>query len=318
MAESPRARPTVGIAIVNWNAGRQLGACLASIAASHWERADLTGVVVVDNASSDGSADGVLEDEGRRLPLDVIRNRDNRGFAAACNQAALRIDADYLLFLNPDTVLEPAAIGAAAALLGDTAHAATGIVGIQLVDDSGAVSRSCARFPTPGTMVARSLGLDRLLPSLFPGYLMTDWDHGVSQEVDHVIGAFYLVRAGVFRALGGFDVSFFVYFEDLDFSRRARQAGWRSYYLATARAFHKGGGTSAQIKSARLVYSLRSRMRYAGKHFSPAAAAAVAFCTCCLEPAVRLAACALGGSPTGFRETLTAYRRLWFERRNAS
>lgn len=313
MADS---HPTVGIAIVNWNAGGQLRACLASISAADWGRVALTLVVVVDNASTDGSADDVTD--AIRWPVDVIRNRENRGFAAACNQAARRIDADCILFLNPDTLVDRTSIAAAVAILEDPAHASIGIVGIQLVGDGGMVSRSCARFPTPWSTAFRALGLDRLLPSLCPGYLMTEWDHAVSREVDHVIGAFYLVRAGVFRALGGFDESFFLYLEDLDFSVRASQAGWRSYYLATVRAYHKGGGTSEPIKSTRLFYSLRSRLNYSRKHFSRPAAACLAFCLLWLEPAVRVAACAIGGSPTGFRETLDAYRRLRREGRNAS
>ncbi len=301
---------------MNWNAGGQLRACLASIAASDWARVAPPLVVVVDNASTDGSADGLAE--ASRLSVDVIRNRENRGFAAACNQAARRIDADCILFLNPDTLVERTSIPAAVALLDDPARASIGIVGIQLVGDDGIVSRSCARFPTPWSTASRALGLDRLAPSLFPGYLMTEWDHAASREVDHVIGAFYLVRAGVFRALGGFDESFFMYFEDLDFSLRARRAGWRSYYLAAVRAYHKGGGTSEQVKSTRLFYSLRSRLRYSKKHFSRQTAVCLAFCLFWLEPAVRLAACAIGGSPTGFRETLDAYRRLRRETRDPS
>ena len=303
----------MGIAIVNWNAGEALQTCLASIAATDWARVVLTRVVVVDNASTDGWADGLTDRGG--LPLNVIRNRENRGFAAACNQAAETISADYILFRNPDTVLESTSIPAGVAFLDNPAHASTGIVGIQLVGDGGAISRSCARFPTPVTSLTRARGLDRLLPSLIPGYLMTDWDHAASRDVDHVIGAFYLVRAAVCRALGGFDEAFFVYFEDLDFSLRAKQAGWRSHYLATVRAYHKGGGTSDRIRSTRLFYSLRSRLRYSRKHFSRPSAAGLAFCLFWLEPMVRLAACAIGGSPTGFRDTLGAYRRLWREGR---
>ena len=309
-------RPTLAIAIVNWNAGGQLAACLESIAASDWERVALAAVVVVDNASTDGSRDRVADTA--RLPVQLILNAENRGFAVACNQAARGIRADYVLFLNPDARLDRGSIPAVVALLEDEAHAPIGIVGIQLVGDEGIVSRSCARFPTPWTMVSKSLGLDRLLPSVCPGYMMTEWDHSASREVDHVMGAFYLVRAGVFSTLGGFDESFFVYFEDLDFSLRARQAGWRSYYLADARAYHKGGGTSAAVKSTRLLYSLRSRLCYARKHFSRPAAGFVAFCTLCLEPIVRVAACAIGGSPTGLRETLSAYQRLWRGARDAS
>ncbi|HUR35332.1 MAG TPA: glycosyltransferase family 2 protein, partial [Vicinamibacterales bacterium] len=174
------------------------------------------------------------------------------------------------------------------------------------------------RFPTVATTINKALGLDRLMPSMFASYLMEDWDHAESRPVDHVIGAFYLVRTGVFRTLGGFDEAFFVYFEDLDFSLRASRAGWQSFYLTTAQAFHKGGGTSEQIRSTRLFYALRSRLLYARKHFSRAGALMVAACTLVLEPAVRLAACLVGGSPTGIRETIGAFRMLWSTPRSAS
>lgn len=307
---------SVGIAIVNWNAGAQLSDCLRSIAATAWDTLTLSAVVIVDNASADGSLDNLPAPA--ELPLRIIRNASNRGFAAACNQAAATIEADYLLFLNPDTLVEPGSIPAAIAWLDHPAHVSYGIAGIQLLDEQGHISRSCARFPTVGSPVAKTLGLDRLLPSVFTGYVMAEWDHAQSRDVDHVIGAFYLVRHELFRALRGFDEAFFVYFEDLDFSRRAASAGWRSRYLTDARAFHKGGGTSDQIKSRRLFYSLQSRLIYARKHFTPLAAALVALSTLVVEPCIRVAACAIGGSPTGLRETLGAYRLLWTASRGVS
>lgn len=307
---------SVGIAIVNWNAGPQLDACLRSIAATAWGPVTLSTIVIVDNASTDGSADNVQAPDG--MPLRILRNSSNRGFAAACNQAAAAIEADYLLFLNPDALVEPTSIPFAVAWLDDASHAGYGIAGIQLLDEQGHISRSCARFPTVRSTVAKALGLDRLLPSLFTGYVMEEWDHAESRDVDHVIGAFYLVRHDVFRALGGFDEAFFVYLEDVDFSLRAARAGWRSRYLTGARAFHKGGGSSDQIRSRRLFYALQSRLVYARKHFTPAAAAAVALATLVVEPFVRVAACAVGGSPTNLRETVGAYRLLWSASRGLS
>jgi GT2 family glycosyltransferase len=307
MVPVPRPSPSVGIAIVNWNAGAQVEQCLASIREADWSAVTLSAVVVVDNASTDGSLEHISKSSW--LPLTIVRNAQNCGFAVACNQAAALIDAEYILFLNPDTRLPPDAVRRAVQWMDDPAHRQTGIAGIQLVDDDGVVARSCARFPTATTCVLRSLGLDRL-PGL-RGYMMNEWDHADSRQVDHVIGAFYLVRAAVFRALAGFDESFFVYLEDVDFSYRARRAGWLSHYLADARAYHKGGGTSEQVKSTRLFYSLRSRLRYARKHFSPLGGTAVAVSTLLLEPVVRLAACTLGSSPTPARETLSAYAMLW-------
>ena len=98
------------------------------------------------------------------------------------------------------------------------------------------------------------LGLSRLSPH-FPGLFMRDWAHGDSRPVDHVMGAFTLMRRSLFDSLLGFDERFFMYLEDLDFSLRAGRAGWRSFYLAEARVYHKSGGTSEQIKGRRAVLS---------------------------------------------------------------
>lgn len=307
---------TVGIAIVNWNAGSQLQRCLTSIAESAWETVSLASVVIVDNGSTDGSLDALHVPDW--MSLTVVRNPENRGFAAACNQASRQMDADLILFLNPDTVLEAQSIATAATWLTAPEHTATGIVGIQLVDEHGEVSRSCARFPTLRSMVIAALGLDRAVPSLFTSYRMTDWDHLTTRDVDHVIGAFYLVRTSLFRHLHGFDEHFFVYFEDLDFSLRARRDGWHSTYLVTARAFHRGGGTSEQVKSTRLFYSLRSRLFYARKHFTRPAERTVLLCTLVIEPVVRLAVCAATLSFEGMRDTAGAYRRLWSSVRSVS
>jgi GT2 family glycosyltransferase len=299
--------PSLSIAIVNWNAGTQLGRCLDSIRDAMSRDVHLARVVVVDNASTDGSLDRIREPSD--LPLEIVRNSTNRGFAAACNQAARGFSSDYVLFLNPDAAVGRDTISRAVGWMEQASHSRTGILGVQLIDGEGHVARSCARFPTPVTCIGRSLGIDRVIPSC--GYMMADWDHEDSRRVDHVIGAFFLVRRSVFEALGGFDESFFVYLEDLDFSCRARMAGWSSYYLADTQAYHKGGGTSERIKSTRLFYALRSRLRYSKKHFSRGGHVCVAVATTLVEPLVRLTACIIARSPSGARETAAAYRMLW-------
>jgi len=297
------------IVIVNWNVGGMLRDCVRSIATANQTGFALERVVVIDNASTDDSLHG-LKDFG--LPLEVIRNADNRGFAAACNQGAQEFDGDYLLFLNPDTRLFAASLAAPLAFMQAPENAAVGICGIQLIDDSGKPARSCARFPTAGSLVTQSLGLDKLFPARFRSHLMTEWDHTATRFVDHVIGAFYLMRTGLFQQLGGFDERFFVYLEDLDLSLRAARMGWSSCYLAEARAWHKGGGTSARIKARRLFYSLQSRILFAFKHFSRGRAFAVLMVTLFVEPWPRLVFYFLRGE--GVRcvgETLSGFALLY-------
>ncbi|MDA3878116.1 MAG: glycosyltransferase, partial [Halothiobacillus sp.] len=129
--------------------------------------------------------------------------------------------------------------------------------------------------------------------------------------VDHVIGAFFLMRRSLFDSLNGFDQRFFVYLEDLDLSLRARQAGWRSVYLAEARAFHAEGGTSRQVKAHRLFYSLRSRLLYGFKHFRPWQAWALFGVTLVVEPISRTIFSLLRGGVQDVRNTLRGYSMLY-------
>ncbi len=294
------------IVIVNWNAGDQLAQCLRSIVLAERSGFDLERVVVVDNASGDDSLLGI---ETLPLPLLIIRNDCNRGFAAACNQGAAVCGADYLLFLNPDTRLHADSLRLPLQFMTAEANQQVGICGIQLLDESGAVARSCARFPTPSMFYAAMLGLDRIWSRC--GLFMREWDHADTRAVDHVIGAFFLVRGRLYTQLGGFDERFFVYLEDLDFSWRARCAGWSSQFLAEASAYHKGGGTSEQIKATRLFYSLRSRLLYARKHFSVAQTVGLSVATLGIEPLARLVWALARGNGSALGETLAAYRMLY-------
>ena len=299
---------SVDIIIVNWNAGRQLRECLASIVTTQRDGFAVRQVVVVDNASRDNSIVGL---DDLALPLTIIHNTVNLGFAVACNVGAHKSTADYLLFLNPDTRLFADSLSKPLAFMEHPKNQGTGIVGIQLLDANGQVNRHCAQFPTPGGIFFKSLGLDRLFPRLFPSYVMTAWAHRESRQVDHVIGAFFLVRRSLFESLGGFDTRFFVYLEDLDFSLRASRAGWSSFYLTETQAFHRGGGTSEQVKATRLFYALRSRILYGYKHFRWTAATGLLLTTLLLEPLVRLGFALMKGTLPEVQETLQGYYLLW-------
>jgi N-acetylglucosaminyl-diphospho-decaprenol L-rhamnosyltransferase len=300
-------RASVHVVIVNWNSGAQLRECLTSFAAVAGDDIALARVTVVDNASSDRSAENLKDTS---VPLAVIRNADNRGFAAACNQGAAGSDAEFLLFLNPDTRLSPRSLEEPACFLRSPGNEAVGIVGIQLIDQAGHVARNTSRRPTVWSMLGNSLGLDRLMPSFFPPLFVTEWAHDETRVVDQVMGAFFFVRRSAFELLGGFDERFFVYFEDLDFAIRARARGWASVYLATAQAFHRGQGTTDAATERRIFYFCRSRALFALKYFSSTGAAAVIGTTLILEPIARVAA-----APVTRRgsvgATLRAFGMLW-------
>lgn len=297
--------PSLDIVIVNWNTGGALRECIESIHAAAQGIA-LQRVVVVDNASSD---DSLALAQAAGCPLVIVRNEENRGFAAACNQGARGSTADYLLFLNPDTRLEAHTLARTLEFMEASARSDVGICGIELFDDRGRSSTVAARFPSLRVLLGGATGLAKVLPRVFPRHLLTGEDCGATREVDQIIGAFFVIRRRLFEALDGFDERFFVYFEEVDLSYRAKQAGYRSMYFAGARAYHRGGLSSEQVRATRLFFSLRSRLLYAFKHFSPARAWLVLALTFLLEGPARLVRAAWQGGGA-VAEVSEAYRRL--------
>lgn len=293
----------IDVIIVNWNAGEQLQTCLDSTRSQN-ENLGLE-LFVIDNASTDGSDAFAEQFSG----VSLVRTGANLGFGKACNIGAHLGKDEYLLFLNPDAALFPDTLSKVVAFMQDPANTRVGICGVQLNDETGQVARSCTRFPNALGFFAHALGLVRFFPRL--GHFMTEWPHDQTREVDHVIGAFFLVRRSLFEKLGGFDERFFVYLEDLDFSYRAHQAGWKTVYLADAQAFHAGGGTSNQVKARRLFYSLRSRLLYAFKHFSFIGAWLVLLSTLLLEPISRTGYALVRGSWPAVKETWSGYAMLY-------
>lgn len=297
---------TLSIVIVNWNAGDQLRACIGSIAQAAGRLSPSCEVIVVDNASTD---DSVHEIDECGVPVRLIANTANRGFAAACNQGASEAHGDYLLFLNPDTRLFSDSLTRPLEFMERQENSAIGICGIRLVDESGNTSNCASRFPSLRVLVGTILGLAKLLPWIFPPHLMTPRELNDSRTVDQVIGAFFLIRRNVFDRCGGFDERFFVYFEEVDLSLRAKQLGYASYFLSDVAAFHKGGGCSEQVKAARLFYSLRSRVLYAQKHYSAVELLGLAVLMA-IEFPLRVGHSVVRMSRADLLNTLMAYRQL--------
>lgn len=292
----------IDIVIVNWNAGSQLRTCVDSI--ESYSSGLVGKIIVVDNGSVDGSDKSV---DG--LPhVNLIRAGANLGFGKACNLGAKQSKSEYLLFLNPDAALYTDTLSIVLTYMQDSANSTVGICGVQLLNEFGCIARSCTRFPSAVSLIMHAMGLDRIFPRL--GHFMSEWPHNHTREIDHVIGAFFCVRRTLFEQLNGFDELFFVYLEDLDFSFRARQAGWRSIFLSNVQAFHAGGGTSCQVKARRLFYSLRSRLLYAFKHFSFLGAVGVLLATLFLEPLSRSLLALLRCSLSSLKETWAAYGML--------
>lgn len=298
---------SVHIVIVNWNTGRYLRECLESIINAERAEVTIARVTVVDNASSDESVKGL---DDFPLPLELVHNSRNVGFAAASNQGAADSTGDYLLFLNPDTRLFPDTLATVTAFMDSEQAADIGICGVQVVDGDGGPAISCARFPTLRVLVGEMTGLHLVVPRLFPGHQLTAAETAQSELVDQVIGAFYFVRRDLFARLGGFDERYFLYFEEVDFALRARLQGVRSYFLKEAEVFHAENVSSNQVRGPRLHHSLRSRFLFAYQHWPPWQAHVLLALTLTVELTARLTKAALHGSGSDIAATALGYGNL--------
>ena len=262
----------LGIVIVNWNTRDLLRDCLRSVAAS---QGDFTcRVVVVDNASPDGSADMV---RAGFPDVTLIASAENEGFARANNRGLRALgfapgcaDEDaprYALALNPDTVLPPGALGEMLAYM--DADATIGVAGPKLVLPDGSLDLACRRsFPTPEISFYRMVGLSRLFPRSrrFGRYNLTYLDPDVETEVDSVVGAFMLVRRAAIQQVGLFDETFFMYGEDLDWAFRIKQAGWKVRYNPRVAVTHVKRAASRQSRRAQREF-YRAMLLFYRKHY---------------------------------------------------
>ncbi len=257
-------RPSVDVVVVNWNTGDYLRECLLSLAAAERSRFELGKVVVVDNASADDSLEGVTD---LGLPVSIVCNAENTGFAPAANQGARAGSSDLILFLNPDTRLFADTLDRTVEFMAAPENSTIGISGGKMVGEDGAREVSCWRFPTLGMWTTMLTGLSHVFPNVFPRQRLAPDEPTSSGVVDQVIGAYFLIRRPLFEALDGFDERFFMYLEDVDLAYRARLLGHPSYFLAEVPVYHEGQVSSEQVRAERLFYLLRSRREYARKHW---------------------------------------------------
>ncbi len=247
--------PALSIIIVNYNTRDILRDCLQSIT-THDHGVALE-VIVVDNASHDGSA-AMVESEFPEVR--VVANEENVGFSAANNRGMRRCRGDFVLLLNSDTIVLPGTLRRMVEFA--RRHPEAGICGCKLVRPNGELDWACRRgFPTPMVALFKFLGVHRVFPRsrLFGRYNMTYRDPDRTYEVDSVVGAFMLVRRPLLEKLRGLDESFFMYGEDLDLCFRAKELGARVFYVGSNHVIHHKGASS-RLESFRMNYHFHRAM----------------------------------------------------------
>ena len=241
----------LSICIVNYQAGDYLRNCLRSLIASP-PQGDYE-IIVVDNGSTDGSLK-MLQDE---FPgVTVIENLANLGFTAPMNQALRSAQGQFLLLLNPDTLVHPQAIDRLIDFMQE--HPQVGICGPKVLNTDGSLQAPCRRGESqPWAVITYFLGLHRLFPDsrLFGGYLMNYMDEDATHEVAGVAGSCMIIRRQVVEQIGYLDERFFAYQEDADYCFQARRVGWQVYYVPAARVTHFGGEGGSRVQPYRSIYA---------------------------------------------------------------
>ena len=251
----------VTFAIVNWNTCERLRACLNSIAV-HVSLPHQ--ILVADNASTDESVP-MLE---REFPkVDLIKCNRNLGFAGAHNLLIPLSKGKYHFLVNSDVIIKPRAIETIVRRM--EAEPDIAVAGCRIVGPDGLLQPSCRRFPSLWQQLLLATGLNRLAPRsrLWNGYLMGDFDHATSRDVDQVMGSIFAMRRTDCDELGFLDTDYFMYFEEVDFCKRVKQAGKRVFFEADAEVWHEGGGSSRQVRVLTIRRTMRSMRHYFHKHY---------------------------------------------------
>ncbi|MCB0429027.1 MAG: glycosyltransferase [Flavobacteriales bacterium] len=254
----------LSVIIVNYNVKFFLEQCLMSVqkAAAGLD----VEVWVVDNNSVDGSMAMVRE----RFPwVKCINNKQNVGFSRANNQAIRESSGEYILLLNPDTVLEEDTLSKSVSFM--DAHPDAGGLGVKMVDGNGKFLRESKRsLPTPSVAFYKIFGLSTLFPksAIFSRYHLGHLDENKTHKVEILAGAYMMLRKEALDKTGLLDESFFMYGEDIDLSYRLIKAGYKNYYLPETRIIHYKGESTKKSSVNYVLVFYKAMIIFARKHFS--------------------------------------------------
>jgi len=250
----------LSVVVLSYNTQETTLRCLNSLLGHAPTIADME-VIVIDNASYDGSADAIA----RQFPeIKLIRNARNRGFSAACNQGIRSTDGDVVLLLNSDTELVDQSLDIMLDFIAKNPD--VGITGGKMIGDDGNPQNSCQHFPTYSNIIFTKQSLLTSIKSFRRGYNKYRSIPNSITDVDALAGGFMFLRRTAIKQVGLLDERFFFYVEDLDISKRMTDEGWRVVFVPQAKVLHKGGKSTA-LKPARCYWwHHKSLYRYFAKH----------------------------------------------------
>jgi N-acetylglucosaminyl-diphospho-decaprenol L-rhamnosyltransferase len=295
--------PDLSIIIVSWNVRDLLFQCLTALSSDEVRGALQIEIIVVDNASTDGSADAARDFPGVRL----ITNRRNQGYGRANNQGFQEARGRYLLVLNPDTVPQRGSLEALVEFA--EAHPEAGIVAPRLLNPDMTVQTAAFRFPTLLMAAIDLFPLPRIVPGRVRRWLAESPLNGRYPgeakavqpfRIDHPLGACMLINGRAYECVGGFDPAIFMYSEEIDLAMRFANAGWEGWQVPAARVVHLGGQSTRQMPGRMFIELWCSRLYLYSKHYSPAARwalGALLVASQLLEIALVLFGVVLGKSP---------------------
>jgi len=247
----------LSIVIVNYKTKAFLQKCLTSIEKS--EKIGIAEVIVIDNASNDGSIE-MLKQEFPSVKF--IINQTNVGFAKANNQGIKLAKAKYILLLNPDTIIFPKTLSKATEFLDNNQNVGVVTCYVELAD--GKIDPACNRgFPDPWTSFTYFVGLEKLFPKSrsFGRYHLGWLPLNTIHEIDTPSGCFYMIRKSVIDEVGLLDENYFLYYEEVDWSYRIKQKGWKIYFLPDVKIIHYKGTASGIKKTSKEVNNVSREIK---------------------------------------------------------